>query len=43
MTKSDHQQKAQQLAWQVGHCYSKTAKRRIVSECLMHLRESLKG
>lgn len=43
MTKSDHQQKAQQLAWQVKHCYSRVAKRRIASECLMHLRESLKG
>lgn len=43
MNKADHKHKAQQLARQVGHCYSKTAKRRILSECLMHLRESLRG
>jgi hypothetical protein len=43
MSKAEHKQRAQQLAWQVGHCYSKVAKRRIVSECLMHLRESLRG
>ncbi len=43
MTKSEHKARASQLAWQVRQCYSKPAKKVMVSECLKHLLESLKG
>lgn len=43
MTKSEHKARAAQLAWQVRQCYSKPAKKVMVSECLKHLLDSLKG
>lgn len=43
MTKSEHKARAAQLAWQVRQRYSKPAKKVMVSECLKHLLESLKG
>jgi hypothetical protein len=43
MTKAEHKQRAMDMAYQVRHCYSRTAKRKIASECLKHLIESLKG
>lgn len=42
MTKAEHKARAAQMAWQVRLCYSKPAKRLMVSECLKHLLESLK-
>lgn len=43
MTKAEHKAIASQLAWQVRHSYSKTAKKKAISGCLKHLIESLKG
>lgn len=43
MTKAEHKQRAMDLAYQVERCYSKTAKRQMVSECLEALRKSPKG
>lgn len=43
MTKAEHKQRATDLAYQVRHCYSKTAKKEMVKECLRALRKSLKG
>lgn len=43
MTKAEHKQRATDLAYQVRHCYSKTAKKEMVKECLRTLRKSLKG
>lgn len=43
MTKAEHKQRAADLAYQVRHCYSKTAKKEMVKECLRTLRKSLKG
>lgn len=43
MTKAEHKQRAVDLAYQVKHCYSKTAKRKMIQECLDSLRKSLKG
>ena len=43
MTKSEHKQRAMDMAYQVKRCYSKTAKKALASECLEALRKSLKG
>lgn len=43
MTKAEHKQRAMDLAYQVKRCYSKTAKRQMVSEFLDALRKSPKG
>ena len=43
MTKSEHKQRAMDLAYQVKNCYSKPAKKKVVNELLAHLRQSLKG
>lgn len=43
MTKAEHKQRATDLAYQVRHCYSKTAKKEMVKECLRTLMKSRKG
>lgn len=42
MTKAEHKQRAMDLSYQVKRCYSKTAKRQMVSECLAQLIKSLR-
>jgi hypothetical protein len=41
MTKAEHKQRARDFAYQVGRCYSKSAKKVMVSQCLRHLLASL--
>lgn len=43
MTKSEHKQRAMDMAYQVKRCYSNTAKAKATQECLEALRKSLKG
>lgn len=42
MTKAEHKQRAMDMAYQVKRCYSKTAKKAMVRECLAELIKSLK-
>lgn len=42
MTKSEHKQRAMDLAYQIKRCYSKPAKKAMVSECLRTLIKSLR-
>jgi hypothetical protein len=42
MTKSEHKQRAMDMAYQVKRCYSKTAKKAMVSECLAQLIKSIR-
>ena len=43
MTKAEHKQRAMDLSYRVKDCYSRPAKKKVVSELLAHLRQSLKG